>query len=257
MKATHTPLVIANWKMNPGTLAGATRLFKETQTAVSRSTGVTVVVAPPAVYLAECARRLKSKKLLLGAQNVYFEKLGAYTGEIGMSMLKSMHALHVILGHSERRARGETSEQVAQKLQAVLKDGGTAIVCVGERERDSHGQYLGTVEEQVRKSLSGLSKNKLGNVVIAYEPVWAIGTGNTATPEDAHEMKLFIQKVLSDMFGRVALARVRIIYGGSVTKQNADALLKDGEVDGFLVGGASLRASEFAQIVKAAQAYGS
>lgn len=257
MKSTHTPLVIANWKMNPATVKAAVQLYKDTQKEVARVTDVDTVIAPPGVYLGALMSASKSKKHVLGAQNVYFEKLGAYTGEVGMSMLKSMDVMTVILGHSERRARGESNEDVGRKVAAVLKEGGTAIICVGETERDAQGQYLGVVEAQLKAALTGVQKPKLSHVVIAYEPVWAIGTGNTATAHDAHEMKLFIQKILSDLFGRKSLEKVRIIYGGSVNKHNAKELLADGEVDGFLVGGASLRAKDFGDIVKAAHAYAS
>lgn len=256
MKQSHTPLIIGNWKMNPGTLTAALTLFTDTQKAVARLSHVDVVAAPPVVYLSAIARLHKGKKLAIGAQDVYFEKLGAYTGEVGMSMLKSVGVSYVIVGHSEMRARGESDVDVARKVGVVLKEGAVAVLCVGESSRDANGQYLGVVESQIKSALKDIPKSKLGNLVIAYEPVWAIGTGTTPSAHDIHEMKLFIQKIVSDLFGRSTLARVRVLYGGSVTKHNAVSFFEEGEVDGFLVGGASLRASEFTDIVKIAHTYG-
>jgi triosephosphate isomerase (TIM) len=204
------------------------------------------------VFLAELRPFATGKRTRLAAQDTFYERLGARTGEISPSMLKNMGVKYVIIGHSERRALGETDEVVQKKVAATLREELIAIVCVGEEKRDTHGNYLTHVEKQLRAALKGVPKAKLQNIVIAYEPVWAIGTGNNATPEDAHEMKLFIQKILSDLYGRNALAKIRILYGGSVTKGNAEELLNKGAVDGFLVGGASLRASEFATIAKIA-----
>jgi len=238
--------------MNPKTMKMAEKLCRDVQTRASKTRGVDVVIAPPAVYLGELGKLIKGKKVALGAQDVFFESGGAHTGEISASMLRSVGATYIITGHSERRARGEDDEEVYKDTEAVLKSGATAIVCVGERERDTHGDYLSLVEKQVRTALQGVAKTKLSKVVIAYEPIWAIGTGNTATPQDAHEMKLFIQKVLSDVYGRIALSKVRVLYGGSVNAKNAEALMTEGVVDGFLVGGASLRAAEFASIIKTA-----
>jgi triosephosphate isomerase len=156
----------------------------------------------------------------------------------------------VIIGHSERRKAGETDGEVNTKLTAVIKAGLTGVVCVGELKRDHGAQYLGQIETQIREAVKGLSRAKLGSVVIAYEPVWAIGTGQNATPGDVHEMKLFIEKTLTDLYGRNYAQKVRILYGGSVNPKNAGEIMKDGMVDGFLVGGASLNAKDFATIVK-------
>jgi len=255
MSKKQTPLVIANWKMNPRSVAGAKALFYDIQKAIARVRGVDIGITPPAVYLSDLKRLVKGKRIRLGAQDVFFGSTGAHTGELSVPMLRSVGASYVITGHSERRARGESDEEVYKDTRAVLKGGMVAVVCLGEKKRDTHGHYFGTVECQLRAALHSVQKNKLGNVVIVYEPVWAISTsakGHVATPHDAHEMKLFIQKTLSDMFGRAALSKVRILYGGSVTAKNAEGMLRAGAVDGFLVGGASLRANEFAKIVKTA-----
>lgn len=252
MKIGTTPLVIGNWKMFPQSVSLATKLMKELKKRLSTARDVDVVIAPPFLYL-DAVYQVKnsSKMFTLGAQNVHHEKLGSYTGEISISMLQSFGVTHVILGHSERRKEGETDKKINLKLLAMVKSGLTGVVCVGEVKRDHSAHYLSHVEEQVRHALAGVSKSKLDLVVIAYEPIWAIGTGNTATSDDVHEMKLFIEKILSDLYGRNLAQKVRILYGGSVNGKNAQELFLQGMVDGFLVGGASLHADEFAQIVKA------
>ena len=171
-------------------------------------------------------------------------------------MLKSVGVRYVIVGHSERRARGENNEEIGLDLKSVLKSKVNAILCVGETERDKQGNYFTAVEAQLRAALADVDKKELSNLSIAYEPVWAIGTGDTATPEDAYEMKLFIQKLLVDRFGRTAAEKIRILYGGSVNRTNAETLLTDGKVDGFLVGGASLKATDFGFIIDTARTYG-
>jgi len=249
-------LVVGNWKMNPPTLARAKKLFVDTRTRLKRRpTYVTPVVAPPFPFISEIARLSPSGRIALAAQDVFFESIGAHTGEVSVPMLKSVGVSMVIVGHSERRARGESDDEVYRDVQAVLRARVTAIICVGEQVRDAQGNYFSVVEAQLRAALRDVSDSDLKRVVIAYEPVWAIGTGKTAQPADAHEMKLFIQKVLSDRFSRAAVAKVPILYGGSVKKNNAAALLRVGEVDGFLIGGASLKPAEFVSIIDIAEAY--
>ena len=252
----HTPLVVGNWKMNPATIGQARKLFLDTRRAIGRRKLETqIAIAPPFPFLSEMRRLSPSQRIELAAQDVFFESIGAYTGEVSLPMLKSVGVTAVIVGHSERRAAGETDEEIYKDIQAIFKSGVTAIVCVGEKVRDSHGNYFGVVEAQLRSALRDVPKTKLRQLVIAYEPVWAIGTGKHATPEDVYEMKLFIQKIIADVFGRPALAKVRILYGGSVNKKNAQDLLAVGGVDGFLVGGASLKPKEFASIIHIAEEY--
>jgi triosephosphate isomerase len=254
MKKTFLPLVVGNWKMNPQTVDMATRLATDIKKIIARVDGVEIVLVPPTLYLGAVHKvRSGSKVFALGAQNTHWEKLGAHTGEVSLPMLVSMDVSHVIIGHSERRRAGEKDEEVNKKMHATIKAGMTPIVCVGEWERDHAAHYLTFVEKQIRSAVNGVSKAKLDHVVIAYEPVWAIGTGNTATPEDVHEMKLFIQKVLVDIYGRTTAQKVRILYGGSVNGNNAESLMQQGLVDGFLVGGASLSAEEFKMIITKAR----
>jgi len=252
----HTPLVIGNWKMNPSTLDRAKKLYIDIRTRLKhRPDHVITVIAPPFPFISEIERLSPSRRIEIAAQDVFFESIGAHTGEVSVPMLKSVGVSMVIVGHSERRARGESDEEIYRDVQAVLNAKVTAIICVGEQERDDQGNFYSVVEAQLRAALRDVEANELKRVIIAYEPVWAIGTGATATPEDAHEMKLFIHKFLCGRFDRKAAAGVRILYGGSVKKKNATQLLEVGHVDGFLIGGASLKAVEFVDIIHQAEQY--
>lgn len=253
----HIPLVIGNWKLNPATAQKTQTLLRDIKKAIPKKNSVAhVAVATPAPFIQEAAKLLKKTRLAIGAQDVSHEEAGAFTGEVAVSMLKSLGVTYIIAGHSERRALGESDERVAQKAAVILKAGLTAVVCIGEKKRDVQGDYFGVVETQLRAILKSVPASALGRLVVAYEPIWAIGTGKHATPEDVQEMKLFIQKVIADAIQRNAVAKVRVLYGGSVNKDNAEELLQIGKADGFLVGGASLKASEFSSIVAIADAYG-
>lgn len=256
MKRNITPLIIGNWKMNPQTIEKAEALFADIKKSTKKDTAVEIVVAAPFVFIAALQRASKNSRIKLAAQNVFKEPLGAYTGEISIPMLKSLGATHVILGHSERRALGESNEKIHESILAVLKSGLTAVVCVGEKARDAQGDYFSFVEAQIKSAIASIPNSHLSRLVIAYEPIWAIGTSKHATAEDVQEMKLFIQKNIADHFGRSAVPKVRILYGGSVNTDNAKELLETGRPDGFLVGGASLKASEFAEIIHISTAYG-
>lgn len=244
------PLIVGNWKMHPQSLTAAKKLYREIKKELGRPQHVRIGIAPPSIYLAELSKLTNGKTIALAAQNVHWEKLGASTGEISLPMLQSIDVTQVILGHSERRAMGETDAVINKKVTACLKAGMTTILCVGEQKRDRNGSYFTFVENQVRKAVAGIPRTKLDNLTIAYEPIWAIGTGDTATAQDAQEMRLFIQKVLTNIYERNIARKVCILYGGSVNSKNAEELYVDGAVDGFLVGGASLRAAEFGSIVK-------
>jgi triosephosphate isomerase len=248
--------VIGNWKMNPATVGEARKLFLDLRKELGRKQRqAVIVVAPPSPFISEIERLNPSQRIALAGQDIFFETTGAYTGEVSLPMLKSVGATAVIVGHSERRAAGETDESIYKDILSIIKSNVTAIVCVGEKERDLNGNYYSMVEAQLRSALKAVPKTKLKQLVIAYEPVWAIGSGKTATPEDVYEMKLFIQKVIVGQYGRPALKTVRIIYGGSVKKENASELMAIGKVDGFLVGGASLKAKEFVAIIDSAESY--
>jgi triosephosphate isomerase len=247
-------LIIGNWKMNPQSLKEAEILFKNVATGIKNTKNVDVVICPPFPFIT-INKKFKNRKLSIGAQDVFSEQKGAYTGEVSASMLSDSGVSYVIVGHSERRTLGETDEIINKKLIASLKAKLTPILCVGESERDSHnGFYLATIKGQIMSCLSGINKNQIKNVVIAYEPVWALSSTENrhdATPHDFEEMKIFIRKILSDMFGRTTANGVRIIYGGSANKDNAESFLAVG-ADGLLPGKASLDAKNFSRIVEIA-----
>ena len=215
---------------------------------------VDVAVCPPSVYLHDVGAALRGSNIGLGAQNMHSQADGAYTGEISAGMLTDLGCKYVILGHSERRQLfGETDASVNEKLSAALSGNLTPIVCVGETlEEREGGQTKTVVETQVRGSIAGLSSDQAATIVIAYEPVWAIGTGKTATPQQAEEVHAQIRALLTELFGASAAEAIRLQYGGSVKPDNAAELLGQPNIDGALVGGASLKADSFAAIVAAA-----
>ncbi len=249
------PIIAGNWKMNL-TPAESKTLAAAVVAAAGAHTGdVDVVIGPTMISLSAAAEALAGSGVGLAAQNIHAEAKGAFTGEVGASMIASLGCTHVILGHSERRTYfGETDEGVFRKLRAALAADLTPIVCIGESlgERKAE-RTLEKVNFQVRAALAGLDPSDVPRVVLAYEPIWAIGTGLTATPEQAEEVHSEIRKTLADMFGDDAAAQVRIQYGGSVKPGNAAELLAQPNIDGALVGGASLKADGFAAIVAAAK----
>jgi triosephosphate isomerase len=251
MKKT-IPLVVGNWKLNPGTVQEASLLARGVaKTAKQFQSRVSVVVATPFLFIPEVAKVIKNSVVGLSAQDVHFEERGACTGEVSMSLMAPYGVTYSIVGHSERRALGETDEQVAKKIGALLKRRAIPIVCVGEKERDSQGNFYSFVEAQIRSLAAGLTAAQVQKVVIAYEPIWAIGTGLTATADDVKEMQLFIMSILTKLYDRKVAAKVRLLYGGSVKAHNAAELHTQGGMNGFLVGGASLEVKEFEAIIKA------
>lgn len=243
------PLVIANWKLNPGTVAEAKMLWQDINKKIPKGNTATVVVAPPYIFIPEVSKR--KSIVQVGAQDAAPEERGALTGEVGPAMLASFGVQYVIVGHSERRAMGESDGLIHKKVRALLKRRMTPVVCVGEKVRDEGGQYLSFIAEQVKALSKDLTASEIAKVVIAYEPIWAIGTGATATPADVKEMQLFLMTTLSKLYDRKVAAKVRLIYGGSVKESNAAILATEGGMNGFLVGGASLNAVEFGAIVQA------
>jgi len=245
--------VCGNWKMHK-TVAEAVALVQELRAALGDAASkVQVAVAPPFTALHAAAQAAKGTGIEVAAQDVYWEKQGAFTGEVSAPMLAEVGCQHGIVGHSERRQLfGETDDTVRRKVVALLAAGVRPIVCVGEtlQEREA-GRTLEVVERQVRQGLAGVSAEDLGRITIAYEPVWAIGTGRTATSAQAQEVHLAIRNLLRQIGAPVADA-IRIQYGGSVKPENAAELMAQPDVDGALVGGASLKAQDFVAIVKGA-----
>ncbi|MBM4373573.1 MAG: triose-phosphate isomerase [Deltaproteobacteria bacterium] len=249
-KAGRRPLIAGNWKLNAGGADGCDLAIAIARSAADREE-VEVVVAPPFTAIAAVANELYNKKSDVGVagQNVYFEESGAFTGEISPSMLRTAGANWVILGHSERRQLfGETDELVAKKLVAANAGGLKCIVCVGETlDQREAGQTLDVIRTQVSAVLPELARS-VGDSVIAYEPVWAIGTGKVASPEDAQEVHAAIRQLLADADAELA-DQTRVLYGGSVKANNAEGLLSQPDIDGALVGGASLEAEGFGKII--------
>ena len=249
-------IIAANWKMNQ-TIADATSYLDTFLLDVADEKRIDIVIVPPFTALAYVSERLsKEQNVKSGAQNMHWEKNGAFTGEISAGMIRELFARFVVLGHSERRTLfGETDEIVNKKTKAAIAASLTPIVCIGETldERDA-GKVEQVLETQLKGSLAGIPAKELEDVVLAYEPVWAIGTGRTATPEQAQEAHAFIRKVLAEISDAATAEKVRIQYGGSVKPGNTAALMSQPDIDGALVGGASLVARDFAEIVKTAAA---
>lgn len=247
--------IAGNWKMNL-TRAAAVALAEQLAKAAQKVEGVDLAIFPPSLYVDAVAQAAAGSKVAWGVQNVYHEANGAFTGEISVAMLQDLGCRYAILGHSERRhILGETDEAINRKVHAVLKGEITPIVCVGEtlQEREA-GRTLEVIEGQVRGSLAGLDAEQMLRTVIAYEPVWAIGTGKTATPQQAEEVHLALRKILVGRYNDEIAQAVCLQYGGSVKASNARDLLSQPDIDGALVGGASLKADEFMGIVAGALA---
>ena len=246
----RTPLMAGNWKMYK-TAPETSAFFEKFNPLVANTTDRDIVICPTFVNLAAAVEATKGTRIEIGGQNLYWAKEGAYTGEICGPMLISIGAKWVLVGHSERRQYfGETNETVLKRTQAALECGLTPIVCVGERleERES-GSTNSVLEEQFRDGIADLTPKQFVRIVIAYEPVWAIGTGKTATPEIAQEAHAHIRSLIRSKYGEEAASKVRVLYGGSVKPDNAKMLMAQPDIDGALVGGASLDPVSFASIV--------
>lgn len=250
---TTKPLIIANLKMNPRTQKEAEMLYKGIGSFAKNFKKSEIVVCAPYPYLSSLSKIKNSLKL--GVQDVHEEKEGAYTGGVSASMAKSVGAKYAIVGHSERRRAGDADEVISKKLLQTIKSGLIPVLCIGESVRDEKGDYHLVVKQQLIGSLAGFPKAQLKTLVIAYEPVWAIGKSavREATPEESREMAIFIKKVLSDTYGANTAEKVRIIYGGSVNTENAESFLQHGGVEGVLVGRESLNAKKFGKIIGLAQ----
>jgi triosephosphate isomerase len=249
----RTPLVIGNWKMH-GTLAEARALATALRDGLKRPRGVEVAVCPPFTALTTVAEVLAGSPIMLGGQNCHHEAAGAHTGEISPVMLTEIGCRLVLLGHSERRKEmGESDEQINRKVAAAHAHGLIPVLCVGETaEERRQGLTFTTVEGQLRAGLAGLEAAAIARTALAYEPVWAIGTGLNATPGQAAEVHGYLRGLLSELTSKEVALAIRILYGGSVKADNADALMAESEIDGALVGGASLNAQGFIAIVRKA-----
>lgn len=250
MASKSTKYVIGNWKMEPRTALEAERLFDDIQSGLKRIKNTEVVVCPPFIFTGDVQAVKRGAKLAIGAQDVFWEKSGAFTGEISIEQLQDSGVEYVLVGHSERRALGDGNKVVSKKLTVALDAGLRVVLCVGESERDSHGKYFAHIKEQIESALLHIPHTRVKNILIAYEPIWAIGVGEEAIgTHDLHEMSIYIKKVLIPIFGKKISSKVPVLYGGSVNRNNAEALIHDGEIQGFLVGRASMDAHHFGDII--------
>ncbi len=245
-------LIIANWKMNPKSPRDALRLAGEVERGIKSIKNVEVVLVPPFIYLSIIKNAISLK---IGAQDVFWEREGAYTGEISPLQLKASGIKYVIVGHSERRVLGETNEMTGKKILAALALNIKPVLCVGEKEKNADEVFPRIIREELREGLRNIKKSLLKNLIIVYEPIWAISgsRGSRAdTPQNVYEMSILIKRELYRMLGKNIASQIPILYGGSVDDKNAADFIKDGAVDGLLVGGASLNAKKFVRIVKEA-----
>ncbi len=244
--------------MNPETVGDAKKLFLGVKESAKHLRNVKTVLCPPAPFLSELHKIYSGSRLQLGAQNIYFEKKGSFTGEVSGEMVKSVGATYVIIGHSERRfpgeGEGETEKVVNKKILSALQSKLTVILCIGERERDTQGSYLSFLKSELLSALDGVSKTSLKKILITYEPIWAIGkTGDDAMkPSDVHETTLFLRKILAEKYDKKTALSLPFLYGGSVESVNCTKLLREGNINGFLIGHASLIISDFTDILHAA-----
>jgi triosephosphate isomerase len=249
-------IVAGNWKMNK-VLTESLSLVSEVRSMVRDEVrhDAEVIVIPPFTSLAPANKLIEGSDIILGAQNCSTEEAGAYTGEVSVKMLSSVGVSYVLVGHSERRSYfGETNEMLAKKVAIALNNGITPIYCCGETlENREDKTFFQVVEKQITEGLFGLHEDQLQKVVIAYEPVWAIGTGQTASAEQAQEMHSYIRKLIEARFGDKVANSIRILYGGSVNPKNASELFSCADIDGGLIGGASLKPRDFVEVVKAAK----
>lgn len=247
-------LIIGNWKMYPASVKDAKAKFTAIKKIANALRNVQTVICPPFVYAGDLKKMVTGHRCVLGAQNAWIEQEGAYTGEVSPAMLSSIGLPYVIIGHSERRTLGETDELVNKKVLAGVKAGLSVVLCVGERERDIDGEYLKLISLQIKVALKGVQKKDLKNIVIAYEPIWAIGKHalRAASPEDADEVSILIKRILADMYGR-GNGATAILYGGSVDAKNAGEFLSCSAIDGLLVGRASLDPKVFGEILMSAE----
>jgi len=246
MKSQHK-IIVGNWKMNPATLKNAHQIVKDIVRQAGKAKNTTVVVCPPFVYIPSLAPSLKKAKL--GAQDMFHELGSAFTSQVSADILKNIGVSHVIIGHSERRKLGETDEVINKKVLLALKMKMTPIVCIGEDSRDEDGHYLGVIRNQLEKALTGVKKTQLNSIIIAYEPVWAIGAEAAMNARDVHEMTIYIKKSLVDLFRMKKTPETPILYGGAVDPTNTKDILTLGDADGLLIGRQSLDPKNFIEII--------
>jgi triosephosphate isomerase len=237
-------LIVGNWKMNPSTLREAKRLVAATQKCAQGLRGISVVAAPPTIFLRDLAKGYRGRYLSFGAQDVSGATSGAYTGQTSVSQLKETGINYCLVGHSERRAAGETNDDTRKKVAVLLEERITPILCVGERERSQSGEHLEFIKQELHAAFRDVEPMRVGKVIVAYEPIWAIGGEKAMNPTQMHEMSIFIRKTLVATHGEAAMQQ-KILYGGSVNEGNARDMLEGGDVEGLLVGHVSVDPERF------------
>ena len=248
-------IIAGNWKMNPQSPVEASEIVKKIKKNSGDCKKTSVILFPPLLYLGKTAEILKKTKIAAGAQGIFWEEQGAYTGRVSSTMIKNDGVTWTLAGHSETRMLGDSDEAVRAKLRAAVKAGLSVILCVGEKERDVHGRYLRELEKQLKNSLGNIPVKFTPQLAVAYEPVWAIGKNATGveTPEGFLHNAIFIRKVLSKIIGKKAAMAAPVLYGGSGGVKNADSFLKDGRADGLLIGRESLDPKNFSEIIRIAE----
>ncbi len=249
MSSRH--LIIGNWKMNPAGFEDAKRIARRTRAVAARLAHAEAVVCPPFPFIAAAISRNPGANFHIGAQSVSIEDGGAHTGEVSAAMLRSLGAEYAIAGHSEARASGETDSIVSKKIARILDSGMTAVVCVGEKARDENGGHFEFLKNQIKGSFEGIAEDKAKRVIIAYEPVWAVGAKEAMATADINEMAIFVKKTFADLFGAEAGLKLKVLYGGAVNFRNAGEIIRTGRVDGLLVGRESVNMPGFMELLKA------
>ena len=251
IRSMNKRLIVGNWKMNPLTLSDAKKIARMARRAAASLLHTEVVICPPLVFIPACISKIEPDTVSVGAQNISAYEDSPHTGEISGTILHNLGARYVIVGHSEVRAVGESDETVSKKIQMALSAGLRPVVCVGELVRDEGGAYMDTLRTQIRDSFANVPKSQARNIVLAYEPVWAIGAKEAMLPEQIYEMSLFVKKAFADVFGHDPAMKVPVLYGGSVTYRNAADIISVGKVDGLLPGRESVNMSGFPDLLHA------
>ena len=248
-----TKLIVANWKMNPKSAKDAKDIITEINKQSKKFGDSRIVVCPPFIFLNEVSEVISSsKKIVLGAQDVFVGQGVSHTGEVGIDQLKKVGVKYILVGHSERRVALDSDEVVKSNMLGALSAGFKTILCVGEKERNEHGDHYHEVRRQIEDAIIKLPKKFIKDLIIAYEPVWAIGRpeNEAIKPDQLHEITIFIKRLLSDILGAKEMEKVKILYGGSITKNNAKKIVEEGNVDGLLIGRESLKVENFVELIQ-------
>jgi triosephosphate isomerase len=243
-------LIVGNWKMNPSTMALAKDIVKATKSAATKCPNVDVILCPPAIFLRDLSSATKPENIFFGSQYVSAHETGAYTSEISANMLRDAGITHCIVGHSEQRKAGDTDEIVSKKVTQALTAGISPVICVGEKERTDSGDYFDFVKTQVMNACADVSSKDIKDVILAYEPIWAIGAPEPMNPSSVVEMVLFVRKIFADKYTPAIASKIRVIYGGAVSHGNAAEMINIGQVDGFIVGRESINTAGFPELIK-------